>query len=62
MHNKWLRAASQLATDEAGQDVVEYGLLIATIAVVVLIGIATFGRQIEPWFRVLAGRITTVGT
>ena len=40
MHNKWLQAASQLVTDEAGQDVVEYGLLIATIAVVVLIGIA----------------------
>jgi Flp pilus assembly pilin Flp len=62
MHKKWLQAASMFAIAEAGQDVVEYGLLMATIAVVVLIGIATFGSQIEPWFRVLAGRITTVGT
>jgi Flp pilus assembly pilin Flp len=62
MHHKWLRAASQLAKSEAGQDVVEYGILLATIAVVVLIGITTFGNQIEPWFRALAGRITTTGT
>jgi Flp pilus assembly pilin Flp len=48
--------------DETGQDVVEYGLLIATIAVVVLIGIAAFGAQLEPWFAQLAGRITTTGT
>jgi Flp pilus assembly pilin Flp len=48
--------------DETGQDVVEYGLLIATIAVVVLIGVAAFGAQIKPWFAQLAGRITTTGT
>jgi Flp pilus assembly pilin Flp len=44
------------------QNVVEYGLLIASIAVVVLIGVAKFGTLIEPWFAALAGRITTVGT
>jgi Flp pilus assembly pilin Flp len=48
--------------DEDGQDVVEYGLLIATIAIVVLVGISFFGTQIEAWFRILAGRITTTGT
>ena len=48
--------------DEAGQDVVEYGLLIATIAIVVLIGVGFFGHQISDWFQLLAGRITTVGT
>jgi Flp pilus assembly pilin Flp len=48
--------------DESGQDVIEYGALIATIAMVVLLGIATFGQQVEPWFRQLAGHITTVGT
>ncbi len=46
----------------AAQDVVEYGLLIATIVVVVLIGTAAFGSQIMPWFASLAGRITTTGT
>ena len=48
--------------DEDGQDVVEYGLLIATIAIVVLIGVGIFGSEINHWFQALAGRITTVGT
>jgi len=48
--------------DESGQDVVEYGLLIATIAIVVLIGVGVFGGNINTWFQHLAGRITTVGT
>ena len=47
---------------EAAQDVVEYGLLIATVAFVVLLGITAFGNQIRPWFEQLAARITTVGT
>jgi pilus assembly protein Flp/PilA len=48
--------------EEDGQDVVEYGLLIATIAIVVLIGVGFFGSNINAWFRNLAGRITTTGT
>jgi pilus assembly protein Flp/PilA len=48
--------------DDSGQDVVEYGLLIATIAIVVLIGVGIFGGAINTWFQSLAGRITTVGT
>jgi len=48
--------------EEDGQDVVEYGLLIATIAIVVLIGVGIFGQNINAWFQSLAGRITTVGT
>jgi Flp pilus assembly pilin Flp len=47
---------------QRGQDVVEYGIIIATIAVVVLLGVTAFGHQIEPWFMQLAGHITTVGT
>jgi pilus assembly protein Flp/PilA len=53
---------SQFIHDEAGQDVVEYGLLIATIAIVVLIGVGIFGTNIQTWFQNLAARITTVGT
>jgi Flp pilus assembly pilin Flp len=52
----------QFIRDEDGQDVVEYGLLIATIAIVVLVGISFFGNNIQAWFRSLAGRITTTGT
>jgi Flp pilus assembly pilin Flp len=42
--------------------VVEYGLIVATIAIVILVGTVAFGHQIQPWFQALAGRITTVGT
>ncbi len=45
--------------EESGQDVVEYGLLIATIAIVVLAAVGLFGSQIAGWFNTLAGRITT---
>ena len=53
---------NMLVQDESGQDVVEYGLLIATIAIVVLIGVGIFGNNINAWFQSLAGRITTTGT
>ena len=56
------RNIRQFVREEDGQDVVEYGLLIATIAIVVLIGIGIFGRNINDWFKGLAGRITTTGT
>jgi Flp pilus assembly pilin Flp len=42
------------------QNVVEYGLLMATIAIIVLMGITAFGQVITPWFASLAGRITTL--
>jgi Flp pilus assembly pilin Flp len=44
---------------ELGQDVVEYGLLIATIGIVVLVAINAFGSQINAWFSTLAGHVTT---
>jgi Flp pilus assembly pilin Flp len=47
---------------QKAQSVTEYGLLIATIVVIVLVGIAAFGGTVEPWFNSLAGRITTAGT
>ena len=49
----------QFLSDEDGQDVVEYGLLIATIAIVVLLGVGFFGSNIRAWFQTLAQRITT---
>ena len=52
----------QFVREEDGQDVVEYGLLIATIAIVVLVATAAFGTQISTWFDRLAGRITTTAT
>jgi Flp pilus assembly pilin Flp len=52
----------QFMREEDGQDVVEYGLLIATIAIVVLLATSAFGSQISTWFGRLAGRITTTVT
>jgi pilus assembly protein Flp/PilA len=57
-----MHTIGQFLGDEDGQDVVEYGLLIATIAIVVLVGVGIFGTNINAWFQNLAGRITTVGT
>ncbi len=45
-----------------GQDAVEYGLIIGTIAVMVLLATVAFGNQIQPWFEQLATRMVTVGT
>jgi Flp pilus assembly pilin Flp len=56
---RWERAGRFLAA-ESGQDVIEYGMIIATIAVVVLLGVTAFGNEITPWFQQLAGHITTV--
>jgi Flp pilus assembly pilin Flp len=50
------------AADETGQVVVEYRLLMGTIAVVVLAGTMSFGIQVSPWFGLLAARITSQGT
>lgn len=44
---------------QAAQSVVEYGLLLATIAIVVLLAINAFGQQIYRWFDTLASRIIT---
>ena len=52
----------QFIREEDGQDVVEYGLLIATIAIVVLVGVGIFGGSVSTWFANLAGHITTTGT
>jgi Flp pilus assembly pilin Flp len=56
-----MKSVLQFLHDEDGQDVVEYGLLIATIAIVVLISVSFFGGAIKDWFNILAGRITTTG-
>ena len=57
-----MESVRQFLREEEGQDVVEYGLLIATIAIVVLIGVGIFGQNINAWFQNLAARITTTGT
>jgi Flp pilus assembly pilin Flp len=62
MMNYISELAQQFVREEDGQDVVEYGLLIATIAIVVLVATSAFGTAINAWFGRLAGRITTTAT
>jgi hypothetical protein len=45
-----------------GQNVVEYGILIATIGLVVLLGVDRVWRANRTWFAAPAGRIITIGT
>jgi len=57
-----MNTINRLIRDEDGQDVVEYGLLIATIAIVVLVGTTAFGSAISGWFDSLSASITSAGT
>jgi pilus assembly protein Flp/PilA len=56
-----MQLVKRFVREEQGQDVVEYGLLIATIAIVVLVATGNFGTAINSWFDGLAGKITTTG-
>jgi Flp pilus assembly pilin Flp len=56
------RALRAFLTDTSGQDVVEYGLLMATVGVAVLLTVNSFGQQyLLPWLTALSTRITTTG-
>ncbi|MBO0885092.1 MAG: hypothetical protein J2P17_33120, partial [Mycobacterium sp.] len=41
-----------------GQSIVEYGLIVAAIAIVVLLGVGYFGDRLEAWLLALVGRLT----
>lgn len=62
MLHQFSHFVEQFVRDEDGQDVVEYGLLIATIAIVVLLATTQFGSQIGAWFEKLSGKITATVT
>lgn len=49
----------QFIREDDGQDVVEYGLLVATIGLVVLVGVSAFGTNIQAWFSTLSDKVTT---
>jgi len=53
-----MEMVQQFIREDEGQDVVEYGLLVATIGLVVLFGTQAFGNEINVWFGKLAGKIT----
>jgi Flp pilus assembly pilin Flp len=54
-----VKNVQQFIREDEGQDVVEYGLLVATIGLVVLVGTAAFGNAISGWFGSLSTSITS---
>ena len=44
--------------NEAGQGMVEYGLIIALVAVVVIVGISLIGTNANTLFSGIAGKLT----
>jgi Flp pilus assembly pilin Flp len=56
------RYRTAFAAHEVAQNVVEYGLLLATIGIAVVLGANAFGGLLGPWFPRLAASIVTTGT
>lgn len=50
--------AKALWTDDSGQDLAEYALLIALIAIVVIAAVTLLGTQIRTVFETIAGKLT----
>jgi pilus assembly protein Flp/PilA len=45
--------------EEDGQDMVEYGLVVALIAIVVMAGVTVFGTDLSAGFTSINGKIVT---
>jgi pilus assembly protein Flp/PilA len=53
----WL--AARLPKGEKGQDLAEYGLLVALIAIVVLVAVTVFGSNLSAFFARIAATVAT---
>lgn len=47
----------RLMRDDEGQDLVEYAMLVALIAIICVIGVGNFGIAVNGWFDGIAGQI-----
>ena len=50
---------NNLVNEESGQDMVEYGLVVALIALIVLAAVATFGTNLTAGFTSMNGKVAT---
>ena len=55
--NSWIAGVIAQARDEEGQALVEYGLILALIAAVVIIALTALGTDIGNLFNTIAGKI-----
>lgn len=51
-----------LLKEEEGQGMVEYGLIIALIAVVVIVALTTMGTDLTGIFTKISGKLTAAGS
>lgn len=59
MKTEFFAAVSRFIRDEEGAAAVEYGLLAALIAVVVVVAVSTVGNRLCETFKTIAGRLGT---
>ena len=52
-----MKLFKRLFKEEEGANLVEYALLIAVIAIVVVVGASLFGRELNDWFTNLSDDI-----
>ena len=50
---------SKLQKDQKGQDLTEYALLVALIAIVVFVAVAFFGTQVSSFFSQLGATVAS---
>jgi pilus assembly protein Flp/PilA len=51
------RSVSSLLRDEEGATMVEYGLLVALIAMVALVGVTALGQNLSTLYNTVAGSV-----
>jgi pilus assembly protein Flp/PilA len=51
----------KLLKDESGATALEYGLLVALIALVIVVGVGAFGTELNAFFNGIAGRVPLGG-
>ncbi|MFM9429211.1 Flp family type IVb pilin [Arthrobacter sp. MP_2.3] len=57
LHTLGFTLQSRLRNDEKGATAVEYGLMVALIAVVLVIGVTAFGKDLSAFFTSLPGKV-----
>lgn len=55
LHALWFRLSR--FTEERGATALEYGVLVALIALIIIAGVGLFGTQLNGFFTTVAGRV-----
>jgi Flp pilus assembly pilin Flp len=55
--NRLVRVATRLCSDETGQDLIEYALLSAFVALVCVVGATTLGAALNNWYDATSGAV-----